>query len=241
MISERTLERRTHKTKSVSKVLVGHNRFQALGSIDLTIERGEFIALEGPSGSGKSTLLSIIGLLDKQTSGEYYLVGKEVHGLSAYQRALLRNQHVGWVFQNFNLISDMTVLENVILPLRYHPSVDKSEFNELGMRALTQVEIGDKANNYPPELSGGQQQRVAIARALVTEPDLILADEPTGNLDGVTASQILSLFEHLNQKGLNNLVTHDASIAARCQRRLQLQDGDLVVLYVCTLRVAPME
>ncbi len=217
------------KTKSVSKVFSrARNRFQALGSIDLTIERGEFIALEGPSGSGKSTLLSIIGLLDKQTSGEYYLVGKEVHGLSAYQRALLRNQHVGWVFQNFNLISDMTVLENVILPLRYHPSVDKSEFNELGMRALTQVEIGDKANNYPPELSGGQQQRVAIARALVTEPDLILADEPTGNLDSVTASQILSLFEHLNQKGSTILmVTHDASIAARCQRRLQLQDGDL--------------
>lgn len=201
-------------------------RFKALDNIDLTVERGEFAALEGPSGSGKSTLLSIIGLLDSQSSGEYVLAGHAVHGLSAYQRAALRNQHVGWIFQNFNLINDMTVLENVILPLRYHPKINKSEFEQRARTALEQVNLAEKASNYPSELSGGQQQRVAIARALVTEPELILADEPTGNLDSVTAEQILTLLQELNSKGSTILmVTHDANIAQRCQRRLQLQDG----------------
>lgn len=204
----------------------GKTRFEALKGLDLLIKRGEFVALEGPSGSGKSTLLSIIGLLDVQSAGEYTLAGHSVHALSSYQRATLRSKHVGWVFQNFNLINDMTVLENVILPLRYHPSIDKQEYRERARKALLQVEIAEKETNYPSELSGGQQQRVAIARALVTEPSLILADEPTGNLDSVTAEQILSVLNSLHDQGATILmVTHDRQIAERCERRLQLKDG----------------
>ncbi|MEL7798636.1 MULTISPECIES: ABC transporter ATP-binding protein [Idiomarina] len=212
---------------ALSKVFgSGKTRFKALKELDLLIKRGEFVALEGPSGSGKSTLLSIIGLLDVQTSGHYTLAGHPVDGLSSYQRATLRNQHVGWIFQNFNLINDMTVLENVILPLRYHPSIDKHEYRDRAIKALLQVEIAEKESNYPSELSGGQQQRVAIARALVTEPSLILADEPTGNLDSVTADQILSVLKSLHDHGATILmVTHDQQVAGRCERRLLLKDG----------------
>ncbi|OIM99147.1 ABC transporter ATP-binding protein [Idiomarina sp. MD25a] len=215
------------ETSAMSKVFgSGKTQFEALKSIDLVINKGEFVALEGPSGSGKSTLLSIIGLLDVQSNGEYSLAGHPVHTLSAYQRASLRNQHVGWIFQNFNLVNDMTVVENVMLPLRYHPSINKHQYKERAMKALTQVEIADKADNYPTQLSGGQQQRVAIARALVTNPSLILADEPTGNLDSVTAEQILAVLESLHEQGSTILiVTHDAKVAARCKRRLQLRDG----------------
>lgn len=213
--------------KSLSKVFGnGKTQFKALDGVDLTIQRGEFVALEGASGSGKSTLLSIIGLLDTQSMGEYSLAGYPVHKLSSYQRATLRNQHVGWVFQNFNLVNDMTVLENVMLPLRYHPLIEKAQFEERALQSLRQVNIEDKTENYPSELSGGQQQRVAIARALVTEPDLILADEPTGNLDSTTSDQILALLESLHANGATILmVTHDQKVAARCKRRLQLEDG----------------
>lgn len=215
------------ETKGITKVFGSKSRqFKALDNLDMTIKRGELVALEGPSGSGKSTLLSIVGLLDQQSAGEYQLAGQQVHGLSAYQRAVLRNQHVGWIFQNFNLINDMTVIENVMLPLRYHPQISKGEYSKRAKEALAKVAIGEKADNYPTELSGGQQQRVAIARALVTGPDLILADEPTGNLDSVTAEQILALLDELHQQGSTILmVTHDAEIASRCQRRLLLQDG----------------
>ncbi len=200
-----------------------------LHQLDLQIRRGEFVAIEGRSGSGKSTLLSVIGLLDSFSSGQYLLLGTPVPGLSLYQQSVLRNRHIGWIFQNFNLISDMTVAENVCLPLRYLPGVKSSEFRQKALQALTQVELADKLDAYPEQLSGGQQQRVAIARAIITNPGLLLADEPTGNLDSASADIIFQLLQRLHQQGATVLmVTHDPELAARAQRRLLLTDGRFV-------------
>lgn len=201
-----------------------------LHQLDLSVERGEFVALEGRSGSGKSTLLSIIGLLDQFSSGEYLLLGQSVYKLSAYQQSVLRNRDIGWIFQNFNLIADMTVAENIMLPLRYLSGVKRSSFQERVKQVLAQVELADKYQSYPEQLSGGQQQRVAIARALVTQPSLLLADEPTGNLDTESADIVFNILQQQHRQGATILlVTHEPALAARCQRRLQLHDGRFAV------------
>lgn len=199
-----------------------------LKGISFNVQVGEFIAIEGPSGCGKSTLLSILGLLDKPTEGEYKLCGQPIGTLSSYQQSVLRNQQIGWIFQNFNLVGKMTALENVCLPLRYHPDVKKADYHDKAMKMLEQVGMAEHANLYPNQLSGGQQQRVAIARALVTKPDLILADEPTGNLDSENAEVIFQLLQDIHQSGATILmVTHANELATRCQRQIKLHDGQI--------------
>lgn len=207
----------------------GKLHLPVLQQLDLTVQRGEFVAIEGRSGSGKSTLLSIIGLLDGFSSGKYLLLGQAVPALSAYQQSVLRNRHIGWIFQNFNLISNMTVAENVSLPLRYLAGVKAADYRKRAAQVLAQVELADKLDAYPEQLSGGQQQRVAIARALVTKPGLLLADEPTGNLDSQSAEIVLDLLTSLHRDGATVLmVTHDPQLAARAERRLYLADGQFV-------------
>lgn len=206
----------------------GPNQVVAVNRVDLEIEAGHSVAIQGPSGSGKSTLLSILGLLDDATSGEVWFRDHAVSQLSSRQKRLLRNAQLGWIFQNFNLIGNMDVLENVTLPLRYNPEIEPREYRDRGMRVLDQVGLGDKAGSRPAELSGGQQQRVAIARALVQQPRLLLADEPTGNLDSETSDRILRLLLELANAGTTLLlVTHDNQIAEQCQRRLRMIDGCL--------------
>lgn len=204
----------------------GPNRVVAVNEVDLEIEEGQSVAIQGPSGSGKSTLLSILGLLDDATSGEVWFHGQAISGLSSRQKRLLRNGQLGWIFQNFNLIGNMDVLENVTLPLRYNPEVRSKEYRYRGLRVLNQVGLQDKANAQPAELSGGQQQRVAIARALVQQPSVLLADEPTGNLDSETGDRILGLLLDLVDSGTTLfVVTHDDQVAAHCQRRIHMLDG----------------
>lgn len=207
----------------------GSVKVHALKDISLQVHDGEFIAIEGASGSGKSTLLSILGLLDNETSGAYSLRSHQVTSLTRKQKSLLRNRHIGWVFQNFNLISDMTALENVALPLRYNPQVSSKEYTQRAKEVLQRVGLGNKLNARPNELSGGQQQRVAIARALVNKPSLLLADEPTGNLDSKTSQSIVDLLMELSTDGATVLlVTHDPEVAQQCTRRIYLADGCIV-------------
>jgi putative ABC transport system ATP-binding protein len=207
----------------------GKREIPVLKDIHFQVARGEFVALEGRSGSGKSTLLSIMGLLDGFCHGDYFLLGHPVTKLSTYQQSQLRNRHIGWIFQNFNLIADMTVAENIMLPLRYLPGIARADYPTKVRDVLAQVELGDKFHSYPEQLSGGQQQRVAIARALVTAPSLLLADEPTGNLDTESTDIIFQLLRQQHQQGSTIvLVTHEPALAARCQRRVQLCDGRFV-------------
>ena len=199
-----------------------------LKDISMSINDGETVAITGPSGSGKSTLLSILGLLDTASSGQYYLRQQSVNTLNRQQKAQIRNQHLGWIFQNFSLIGDMTALENVALPLRFNTTVPSSHYRATAEAALIKVGLADKLNALPAELSGGQQQRVAIARALVSQPSLILADEPTGNLDTTTGQSIVTLLLQLAAEGTTVvLVTHDLAIAKQCQRAIHLVDGCL--------------
>lgn len=216
--------------RQASKVFTqGKLQLPVLQSLDFQVTRGEFVAIEGRSGSGKSTLLSIIGLLDSFSAGEYLLLGQSVPGLSAYQHSVLRNRHIGWIFQNFNLIGSMTVAENVSLPLCYLAGIKAADYRSRAAQVLAQVELSDKLDAYPEQLSGGQQQRVAIARALITNPSLLLADEPTGNLDSQSAEIVMNLLSKLHQDGATVLmVTHDPQLAARAQRRLYLADGQFV-------------
>jgi len=196
---------------------------RALCEISLDIARGEFTAILGPSGSGKSTLLNLIGLLDRPTEGTYLLEGSEVGGLSIDETARLRNEKFGFVFQSFHLLPRTTALENVELPLLY---TDNDRVRETALRALESVGLGHRADHYASELSGGEQQRVAIARALVNGPAVVLADEPTGNLDSAAAGEILAIFEDLNRRGTTVLlITHDTNVAARATRRVQIVDG----------------
>ncbi|GHF84893.1 ABC transporter ATP-binding protein [Thalassotalea marina] len=205
------------------------NDSPVLQDIELTIHDGESIAIVGPSGSGKSTLLSIIGLLDEPSSGTYLLRTQDVTQLTRQQKSSVRNEHIGWIFQNFNLIASMTVLENVVQPMRFNPSVASSDYVARAEQALAQVGLSDKKNSTPDQLSGGQQQRVAIARALVNKPSLILADEPTGNLDQKTGEEIMALLHSLCQQGSTLVVvTHDEKVAASCQRRIEILDGRIV-------------
>jgi len=203
----------------------GGESVRALDGVTLRIERGELVALVGPSGSGKSTLMNVLGLLDRPDQGSYVLSGRDVARCSLDEQAGLRNEKIGFVFQAFHLLPRVSALQNVELPLLYSP---RRSIDGLGLRALEAVGLADRASHEPSELSGGQQQRVAIARALVNDPDLILADEPTGNLDGRSAEEIMEIFRALNAGGRTIvLVTHDPAVASRCRRVAQLEGGRL--------------
>ena len=198
---------------------------QVRKNIDLDINDGEYVAIVGPSGSGKSTLMNILGLLDTPDSGEYTLSGEAVAGLSSTKLAKLRNSKIGFVFQQFHLLPRTTAIENVEIPLIYS-NADNPE--ERAVEALKKVGLGERLKHTPEELSGGQQQRVAIARALVTDPDLILADEPTGNLDKASGEDLMDLFEKLNDDGRTIVViTHDENLARRAKRVVRIDDGRL--------------
>jgi putative ABC transport system ATP-binding protein len=203
----------------------GENAVQALSGIDLQIDRGVFVSIIGPSGSGKSTLMHILGCLDTPSEGRYWLDGEDVATLSARKLARIRNLKLGFVFQTFNLLPRATILKNAELPLLY-AGIDGDERKERAHAALERVGLANRAKHRPNELSGGQRQRVAIARALVNNPSVILADEPTGNLDQKTGGEIIHLFEELAANGQTIiLVTHDPGIAARTHRRIKIVDG----------------
>ncbi|NJD30709.1 MAG: ABC transporter ATP-binding protein [Gammaproteobacteria bacterium] len=202
--------------------------FPVLKEIDLTVQRGEFVAVMGPSGSGKSTFMNILGCLDRPSSGGYWLDGEDVNGLDVDQRAGLRNRTIGFVFQGFNLLPRMTLTDNVALPLVY-AGLARKERDGRAVRVLERVGLGSYVGSYPNRISGGQQQRVAIARALVNDPRLILADEPTGNLDSHTSEEIMALFGELNAGGITVvLVTHEPDIAAHARRLVRFLDGRIV-------------
>jgi putative ABC transport system ATP-binding protein len=199
---------------------------RALDAVSLEIDRGEFVALVGASGSGKSTLMNVLGLLDSPDDGSYMLDGQDVAHFALDEQARVRNERIGFVFQAFHLLPRVSALENVELPLLYS---QRETIDGLGRRALGAVGLADRAQHHPSELSGGQQQRVAIARALVNDPDLLLADEPTGNLDARAAQEIMDIFHALNRAGRTIvLVTHDAAIAERCGRVARLDGGHIV-------------
>ena len=203
----------------------GEQELQVLKNINLEIGEGEFVAIMGPSGSGKSTLMNTIGMLDTPTNGEYYLEGQEVARLGEKQLAQVRNQQIGFVFQQFFLLSKMDAVQNVELPLIY-AGVPAAQRRKLAEEYLSKVELTDRIHHFPSELSGGQKQRVAIARALVNDPSIILADEPTGALDTKTGSQIMELLVELNEEGKTIImVTHEPEIAAYAKRQIVIRDG----------------
>ena len=200
----------------------------ALAGIDVTIERGEYVAISGPSGCGKSTLLSIMGLLDSPTEGDYSLNSRPVAELSLSERARIRNREVGFIFQAFNLIGDLSVYENVELPLTYR-GMPSSERKQACLDALEKVEMAHRVKHYPSQLSGGQQQRVAVARALAGSPSILLADEPTGNLDSKNGEAVMELLKELHQEGSTIcIVTHDPRYARHAGRTIHLFDGQIV-------------
>ena len=215
------------RLQDIAKVyLMGKRELAVLNGVNIHIEQGELVAIMGPSGSGKSTLLNLIGCLDIPTSGSYYLEGREVSHLSSGELARIRGQKIGFVFQTFNLLPRLSALANVELGLRYCDGSDRQQAAE----ALAKVGLSERANHRPTELSGGEQQRVAIARALAKNPPLILADEPTGNLDSRSGEEIISILTSLHaEQGITLLVvTHDANIARHCQRIIHLKDGQVV-------------
>jgi len=231
------------RIEGIKKTYVtGKTEVHALRGVSVTIERGEMVAIMGASGSGKSTLMNILGCLDRPTSGEYWLDGVRVDGMTKNELADIRNAKIGFVFQGFNLLARTTALDNVELPLLYHRGPGKLDTKALSRAALERVGLGDRLEHEPSELSGGQQQRVAIARALVTQPALVLADEPTGNLDTHTSVEVLSVFQELNTQGITIiLVTHEHDIAQYCRRVVELRDGHVVRDSVIADRHAAVE
>ena len=217
-------------TEKITKVYeTGSTQVHALRGVDLTVSAGEMIAVMGASGSGKSTLMNVIGCLDTPTDGVYFLDGVRVDGLGKNELADIRNQKLGFVFQGFNLLPRTSAVENVELPLLYDRSGRKGDPREKAIAALGRVGLGDRLDHQPSELSGGQQQRVAIARALVTSPALVLADEPTGNLDSRTSIEVMALFQELNDQGITILlVTHEPDIAAYAKRIVEMRDGKII-------------
>jgi len=207
--------------------VMGSERVHALRSVSMTIEKGEYVAIMGPSGSGKSTLMNLIGCLDTPTQGEYWLNDKRVRDMNDNELANIRNREIGFVFQTFNLLPRATALHNVELPLIYN-GTPRAEREQMAKLALEKVELGDRMSHKPSELSGGQRQRVALARALVNNPSIILADEPTGNLDSRTSEEIMKLFDSLHRQGNTIItVTHEASVARHARRILSILDGNI--------------
>jgi putative ABC transport system ATP-binding protein len=216
-------------TDKITKTYVtGTTEVQALKGVDLTVTRGELVAIMGTSGSGKSTLMNMLGCLDTPTSGSYTLDGVRVDGLGANELAALRNQKLGFVFQGFNLLARTSAVENVELPMLYDRRGRRRDTRALAIAALERVGLGGRVDHQPSELSGGQQQRVAIARALVTEPALVLADEPTGNLDTRTSIEVMQVFQQLNAQGITIVVvTHEPDVAVYATRIVQMRDGEI--------------
>ncbi|GAA1543427.1 ATP-binding cassette domain-containing protein [Nocardioides humi] len=213
--------RKTYRSGSVE--------FEALRGVDAAIETGEYVAVIGPSGSGKSTLMNLLGCLDVPTEGHYLLAGEDTAELDEAALAVIRNRRIGFVFQQFHLLPSMSAWRNVELPLVY-AGIPRAERRERAVAALTRVGLAERVDHRPGELSGGQQQRVAVARALVTEPDLLLADEPTGNLDSTSTRDVLGLFDELHAAGRTIvLITHEPDVAARAQRNLVIDDGLITV------------
>ena len=207
----------------------GKNELQVLFDICLQIYEGDFISIVGPSGSGKTTLLNIMACLDRPTSGKYFLGGKNVKSKSNDDLSKIRNKSIGFIFQSFNLISRHTAIENVQMPLQYSDTLDKKERNKKALECLEMVDLSNRAKHHPNELSGGQQQRVAIARSLINNPDIILADEPTGNLDSKTSADIINLLKKLHESGKTIIIiTHDESIAREAMDTIRIKDGRII-------------
>ena len=210
----------------------GENQVNALDGVSITIDEGEFVAIIGQSGSGKSTLMNMLGLLDTPTHGEYYINGKLVDDLTDDQMSAIRNEEIGFIFQGFNLISSLTALENVELPLVYR-GMTKQERREISQDALERVGLGERMNHLPAEMSGGQQQRVAVARAIAAKPPVILADEPTGNLDTKSTKEVMAILHELKDEGRTVIViTHDNEIAEEAERVIRIRDGKVVEDYI---------
>ena len=210
----------------------GESRVEVLKGIDIEIEKGEFCVLLGPSGSGKSTLMNMLGLLDTPTHGEYYINGKLVDDLTDDQMSVIRNEEIGFIFQGFNLISSLSALENVELPLVYR-GMPKQERREISQQALERVGLGSRIHHLPAEMSGGQQQRVAVARAIAAKPPVILADEPTGNLDTKSTKEVMAILHELKDEGRTVIViTHDNEIAEEAERVIRIRDGKVVEDYI---------
>lgn len=215
--------------KDIIKIYkLGDNEIKALNSVSLEIKKGEFVSIIGKSGSGKSTLMHIIGLLDTPTSGKVFVNGIETSTMKENQLAKIRNREIGFVFQSFNLLQRTSTLDNVILPLKYSDT-PRSEWHQRAIELLELVGLKDRINNKSNELSGGQKQRVAIARALINNPSILLADEPTGNLDSKTGDEIVELFHKLNKQGTTIIiVTHDDDLAKVAKRRIEIKDGEII-------------
>lgn len=218
------------KMETIKKIFIADDmETHALSNINLTIKQGEYVSITGPSGCGKSTLLSVMGLLDSSSAGTYHLSSLLVSAINNKQRSQIRNKEIGFIFQSFNLISDMTVRENVELPLTYRSDLTKTQRLAMVEQALQEVGMHHRVNHYPAQLSGGQQQRVAIARAIAGKPSLLLADEPTGNLDSKNAADVMALLDNLHANGATIcIVTHDPRSANRANRIVQMMDGQIV-------------
>lgn len=207
--------------------ITGDEKLHALKDVNLEVKKGEFLAIMGPSGSGKSTMIKILGLLDNTFQGDYLLEGKNIRNLTDDQLSNIRNKKMGFVFQNFNLIKNLSVKENIILPMLYQRA-SKKQCEERVLTLLKRVDLLSKINKYPSELSGGQQQRISIIRALVNNPDIIIADEPTGALDSHTSKDIMNIFKELNKEGITVIIiTHDINVAKEANRMVKIFDGEL--------------